>query len=88
MASIKQRVFSKLEKLGGTFDHYGPDHDYMFDAPKGFLWGANNGHCLVHFQYRGFGTYDFWVDVLDRMSYGVYPCDEINCEVCNETIET
>ena len=84
MATIRQKCFAKLKELNGTYEYHGPDHYYMFDAPKGFVWGASHGHCLVHFQYRGFGMKEFWEDVLERLSYGVYSCDESNCEVCED----
>jgi hypothetical protein len=78
-----------LAQLGGTFDE---DCDTL-DAPEGMHW-ADGPHGLAlaftadHWcppENRKAMRVAVWQDALDRMSYGVVPCTEPDCDACRLT---
>lgn len=84
--TIKQRVLARVAELNGEIEirkGNGP-FEIIIDAPDGYLFAGDGLHCLVHSQWDTDPTGPLWQDALNRMSYGLEPCDDPDCDVCNE----
>lgn len=77
MATLKQ-VKKAAEAIGATVvdDIVGLTHECRVEAPQGFHW-ADGVHEFVDCCYTPWKP--DYQDLLDRMSYGVEPCDD-QCE--------
>jgi hypothetical protein len=81
--TARQEVISLSSELNSTLD------DSMYDeikceAPKGKIWACSLVHEIISAKEK---TEDprceLWDDMLDRMSYGVEDCEDVECEWCN-----
>lgn len=57
--------------------------DITVDSPAGFVFSANGCHCLVDCSTKPFKP--DYTDLITRMGYGLAPCDDPECEICEES---
>ena len=80
MEALRKRA--KELKAEITFDKSCGYRDVMVDAPKGYKFVTAGLHCIVD------NCADEWSndfdDILNRMSGGVEPCEDPECDICNE----
>jgi hypothetical protein len=86
---MTKAAFEKLlAKYGAVLDTESLDNDMLqIDAPKGKIFAGNGCHTIV-VQYRNRGGQS-WIadaraDVAGTLAYGLYDCDETDCEICEE----
>lgn len=87
-----RQVRKRAAELGVTIedncDHMSTNwmQDVTIDAPRGFVFGTTGTHHCV--ATKGCGGVipkgEVWGYVLDDMSMGLQPCDEKDCDICNE----
>ncbi len=77
-------------RCGATVDESSKRHGFVnVDTPAGFVWMASGTHALcvdagsVH-AHPGLPVWDEAVrDCLERIAYGIGPCDDPECDHCN-----
>jgi hypothetical protein len=64
-------------------DSSGGESVYQCCAPKGLVWSCDTLHMLK-VQWSTQSEQSFAIrDAIERMSYGVQPCDVTDCEICS-----
>jgi hypothetical protein len=56
-------------------------HECAIEAPKGHVWSGSDLHELVSDAYVPWKP--DYKDLVERMNYGVRPCDDPECEWCS-----
>ena len=71
------------DKLGATIEDQkiGGHHTCEVFAPHGYLWKATGNHCLTDSCFRPWKP--DYADLLARMSYGIEPCTDTQCDWCD-----
>lgn len=84
MSTLKA-VRAAAAKIGAIVedDKIGISHECRVEAPRGRVWSADTIHELVASGYTAKGQGPDYVDLLDRMAYGVEPCTNSECEWCH-----
>ena len=84
----KRKVFELAAKLGVDLV-VAKSEEYVeatVEAPAGQVWSCCRAHELVStadVDHKD-GIADLWIDLADRMSHGVEPCEDPNCEWCED----
>lgn len=87
--SYAQQVKNLAKSLGAVIENGsgGGVWQYNIDAPQGYTWCSDHGlHSIVAWCYKGDRkwTEEMWKDALDRMEYGIEPCETKDCEFCSD----
>ena len=84
MTNLKA-VQAAATKLGAVIEDQktGEHHTCEALAPRRHLWIATGNHCLVDSCYQPWKP--DYADLLARMSYGIEPCINPECDWCNES---
>ena len=84
-------VQTLAKKYNATVERFA--QGFNIDAPHGKLWRANGAHHLCC-PSTCVGTWedspkswrdDTIADAIERMNCGLYDCDNVDCEWCNES---
>lgn len=84
MATLKH-VKAAAAKIGAMVedDMCGSAHECRVEAPRGFTW-AHGLHEFVDAAYRPWKP--DYEDILERMAFGVKPCEDPECEWCHDPL--
>lgn len=76
-------VRKRVKKLGADFEvlRRAPKLDCQVLSPIGKTFEGGL-HILVGHQLPGMSVADVAADLLERMSMGVFDCDDPKCDVC------
>lgn len=82
MGSLAQ-VKRAAVKIGAivTDEKIGQAHSCEVESPAGFVWSASANHLFTDTAYQPWKP--DYADLLARMSYGVEPCNDPECEWCS-----
>jgi len=77
-------VRARAAELGATVEDekVGNHHECRCEAPHRFKWAGDDLHELIDSTNRPWKP--DYADMLSRMSYGLKPCDDVDCEWCND----
>lgn len=80
-ASARRYVKKRCQELGATLenDAVGIHYEIRIEAPHRTVWKACDCHELIVARY---GAYN-WNDCIDDVTLGVRPCEDVDCEWCN-----
>lgn len=78
--ATKQQVRRALEKQGGHWD----EAFDTFDAPAGMNWLASSCHSIAVAWDEDLTASENWDGHLDQINSGTYPCDLVDCDMCEE----
>lgn len=69
--------------LGATVEDSkeGHTHECTVEAPHRHIWKSDDIHMLIDACYRPWKP--DYADLLRRMSYGLEPCTDPDCDWCN-----
>lgn len=90
--TTKQKVVKAVEALGANMECGRTDSgvfEILIDAPEGQHWSGDGIHQLVESQWNNEPVEGLWQDALERIRYGLEPCDpeDLNCANFLEVIE-
>lgn len=89
---MAKTIQALAKQLGATIkvhrDRENLEHEITADAPTGMVWACASVHQLICSGADGTTMAQLRTDMLDRMSHGVAPCDDEECDVCQEDNET
>ncbi len=79
----------KLARSLGAKVECGPSGDWysiIIDTPQGKVWSANGCHGIYGGCYLGNKDWqkEAWIEALEEMQYGIEPCENKECDTCNE----
>jgi len=76
--TAKQKVLKLAKELGAEVDYYGSGvhFEVTVDAPEGFHWACDVITQIVGSIWDEDTPAMIWKDVLERMEYGLEPCDD------------
>lgn len=98
--TARQKVMELIERYGATL-YTDDTNEIEVEAPAGYIWAGSGLHSLVAVRLtpegrwrigKAFGLVDgietkadLWLDLLDRMTDGVEPCTDSDCDWCHPT---
>jgi len=59
------------------------EHEVLVDAPAGYVFRSSGVHQLVCAGADGTPLSDLYADAFERVSLGIEPCDDPECDVCH-----
>ncbi len=87
MKPTKANVAKVAASYGATLDECGTF--FNIDAPAGKVWDAHGGHSLHVETFRpadpAAWRTESYADALERMAYGLSPCEQDECDMCAES---
>lgn len=74
------KIIDLAKRLGAKVDH--DSSQTIVDAPTGYVWASEDIHYLIepHNQEDRQESYD---DLFQRMSQGLVPCKDLQCDSCH-----
>ena len=86
--TIKQKVLELCDELNCTV-YEDTKACIIIDAPDKHIFSNNGCHFFASYTAMVESIWDddvkadLWVDILDRLSYGIEDCNDPDCEWCN-----
>lgn len=76
----KEQVLALVAKTGAAIEYgnigVGNVFEILIDAPEGWHWMSDGIHQLVESRWSNEPVANLWQDALERMEYGLEPCDD------------
>jgi hypothetical protein len=75
-----------VKSLNGTIHNNSTAkvHDYGIEAPQGYVWAATSTHEMILHWFKGNQAWDNVQDAIERVTLGIVPCDDEDCEWCEK----
>jgi hypothetical protein len=90
--TTRKQFLDKVKELGCTFEE-DPNTEtapgffncITVDAPVGYKFVANHGHCIIEqFSHATFHfKSDCYKELIESMNYGLMPCEDPECDICH-----
>jgi hypothetical protein len=87
MANARKQLETAVFAVGGSvmFDKNAEWIDVILDAPDRMIWNASSTHYLSDMGKPGAGAVGIiCARLLQDAREGVRPCDNVNCDVCED----
>lgn len=78
----RRNLLNKIASLEAIFHQHSDGMGFSIEAPRGFVWSAMHVHEIIFNWNDGCPIQVLYADALDRMSYGIEPCHDAECEWC------
>lgn len=80
----KAKFENEVEKHHATYQD--DSADIIVDAPQYFVWADGGVHTLQQTYSNGAQSFkaSAYDELISRMESGTEPCEDIDCDICNE----